>query len=58
MNTQVVEHFLERLLPFCGRYLERGRYLELRSVIFIDNTPFYFFFLRIKEMFAKVDVLI
>lgn len=38
-NTDVhlVEGFLERLLPFCGRYPEP------RCVIFMDNASFHFF---------------
>lgn len=36
-DVHVVEGFLERLLPFCSRYLEP------RSVIFMDNASFHFF---------------
>ena len=51
-DVQVVEGFLERLLPFCGRFPEP------RSVIFMDNASFHFFSLRIKEMLAEAGVLI
>jgi transposase len=51
-DAQVVEGFLERLLPFYGRYP------ALKSVIFIDNALFHFFSPRIKDMLAEVGVLI
>jgi hypothetical protein len=53
-NTDVylVEGFLERLLPFCGRYPEP------RSVIFMDNASFHFCSPRIKGMLAEPGVLI
>lgn len=51
-DVQVVESFLERLLPYCGRYLEP------RSVIFMDNASFHFFSPRIKELLPRAGVLI
>lgn len=36
-DVHVVEGFLERLLPFWGRYPQP------RSVIFMDNASFHFF---------------
>lgn len=51
-DVQVVEGFLERLLPFCGRYPEP------RSVIFMDNASFHFFSPRIKEMLTMAGVRI
>lgn len=36
-DVEVVEGFLERLLPYCGRYPAP------RSVIFMDNASFHFF---------------
>jgi len=51
-DIYVVEGFLERLLPFCGRYPEP------RSVIFKDNASFHFFSPGTKEMLAETGVLI
>jgi transposase len=51
-DVGVVEEFLERLLPFCGRFPEP------RSVIFMDNASFHFFSPRTKEMLAEAGVLI
>jgi hypothetical protein len=44
IDVEVFEGFLERLLPFCGRYPEP------RSIIFMDNALFYFFSLRVKDL--------
>lgn len=51
-DTQVFEGFLERLLPFCGRYPEP------RSVIFMDNASFHFFSPKTKEILAAAGVII
>lgn len=51
-DVHVVEGFLERLLPYCGRYPEP------RSVIFMDNASFHFFSSRIKEMVSEAGVII
>jgi len=44
-DTQAFDDFIKRLLPFYGRYLDP------RSVIFIDNASFHFS-LKIDEMLA------
>jgi transposase len=49
-DTQVFEGFIERLLPFCGRYPEP------RSVIFMDNASFHFS-PKIDEMLAQAGVV-
>lgn len=49
-DTQVFESFIERLLPFCGRYPEP------RSVIFMDNASFHFS-LKIDEVLAQAGVV-
>jgi transposase len=51
-DVQVVEGFLERLLPFCGRYPEP------KSVIFMDNASFHFFSPQLKEKLAEAGVII
>jgi transposase len=51
-DVHVVEGFLERLLPYCGRYPGP------RSVIFMDNASFHFFSPTIKEMFAEAGVIL
>jgi transposase len=51
-DIEVFKGFLERLLPFCGRYP------ELRSVIFMDNASFHFFSQRLVDLFAQAGVII
>jgi transposase len=51
-DVEVFEGFLERLLPFCGRYPEP------RSIIFMDNTSFHFFSPRVKDLFTRAGVII
>jgi transposase len=51
-DIDVVEGFLERLLPYCGRYPEP------KSVIFMDNASFHFFSPEVKERFASAGVII
>jgi transposase len=51
-DVHVFESFLERLLPYCGRFPEP------RSVVFMDNASFHNISTRIKEMFAKAGVLL
>jgi transposase len=51
-NIEVFEGFLERLLPFCGRYPEP------RSIIFMDNASFHFFSPRVKDLFTRAGVII
>ena len=48
--TQVFEGFIERLLPFCGKYPEP------RSVIFMDSASFHFS-PKIDEMLAQAGVV-
>jgi hypothetical protein len=52
INVHIVEAFLERLLPYYGRYPRP------RSIIFIDNASFHFFSAETKTLLAKVGVLI
>uniref|UniRef100_L2GCD7 TPR domain-containing protein n=1 Tax=Colletotrichum fructicola (strain Nara gc5) TaxID=1213859 RepID=L2GCD7_COLFN len=51
-DTEVFEGFLERLLPFCGRYPAP------RSVIFMDNASFHFVSQRLKDLIAQAGVII
>lgn len=51
-DVQVVEGFLERLLPFYDRYPKP------KSIIFITNASFHFFSLRIKQILSEAGVLI
>lgn len=39
-DTGIFEGFIEELLPKCGRFLAP------RSVLVMDNAPWYFFFLE------------
>lgn len=52
IDVNVVEAFLERLLPY------RGRYRGPRSVVFMDNASFHNISLKTKEVFAEAGVLI
>jgi hypothetical protein len=52
IDLKVFEGFLERLLPFCGRYP------GLKSVVFMDNASFYNITPRIKELFTQAGVLV
>lgn len=51
-DNYVFEAFLERLLPYCGRFPEP------RSVVFMDNASFHNISIKIKEKFAEAGVLI
>ncbi|KAF4921082.1 hypothetical protein CGCF245_v015655 [Colletotrichum fructicola] len=51
-DTEVFEGFLERLLPFCGRYPAP------RSVIFMDNASFHFVSQKLKDLIARAGVLV
>jgi transposase len=51
-DIEVFEDFLERLLPFCGRYPEP------RSVIFMDNASFHFFSQSLRDLFTQAGVII
>lgn len=51
-DLQVFEGFLERLLPFCGRYPAP------KSVVFMDNASFHNITPRIKDLFAEAGVLV
>ncbi|KAK1839987.1 TPR domain-containing protein [Colletotrichum chrysophilum] len=50
--VELFECFLERLLPYCGRYPEP------RSVIFMDNASFHFISQSLKDLFAQAGVII
>ncbi|KAL0930259.1 TPR domain-containing protein [Colletotrichum truncatum] len=51
-DVNIVEGFLERLLPLCGRYPAP------RSVIFMDNASFHFFSPALKDKFTQAGVII
>ncbi|CAI0652875.1 unnamed protein product [Colletotrichum noveboracense] len=51
-DTEVFEGFLERLLPYCGKYPAP------RSVIFMDNASFHFVSQRLKDLIAQAGVII
>jgi transposase len=50
-DVNVFEGFIERLLPFCGRFPQP------RSVIFMDNASFHFS-KRIEQMIANAGVIL
>lgn len=52
IDVHVVEAFLERLLPYCGRYPRP------RSIISINNAPFHFFSAETKTLLAEGGILI
>lgn len=51
-DTDMVEAFLDRLLPYCGRYPEP------KSVIFMDNASFHFFSQEVKDRIVNAGVII
>ncbi|KAI9155810.1 hypothetical protein HJFPF1_08399 [Paramyrothecium foliicola] len=51
-DTDMVEAFLDRLLPYCGRYPEP------KSVIFMDNASFHFFSQEVKDRIVDAGVII
>lgn len=51
-DADMVEAFLDRLLPYCGRYPEP------KSVIFMDNASFYFFSQEVKDRIVDAGVII
>lgn len=51
-DTELFQGFLERLLPFCGRYPEP------KSVVFMDNASFHVISQSLKEKFTAAGVII
>lgn len=51
-DTELFQGFLERLLPFCGRYPEP------KSVIFMDNASFHFISPSLREKLAEAGVIV
>ncbi|KAF5705814.1 TPR domain-containing protein [Fusarium mundagurra] len=51
-DIEVFQGFLERLLPYCGRYPEP------KSVIFMDNASFHFISPDLQRMITQAGVII